>query len=346
VTAPANLRRYNSGALLDATSISLPVPAAALDEALARDRLVRQPMDGAPPDLHPLFLDLWRVKGGHAELGGVDQHEWTARGSAVAAGLTGAGAGAVWGAAAGSATGALRGAQTLAPLGPWAAWWGSAVGSMVGASLGAATGARLGGRMFADVSGRAGRRASEQLSHTIGTYNEVLVGVPNVRPADRPAPPMMLVLGMYSDNPVALWGDRALGTGYRKRLASIRTETDTRFVVEADGVSALDSTVLPFTESAPDPPAADPPPPFVELYAQPLLGRLDDQRLVASVMERAFEAPARLLGPGRARVTIGPGFFPGVPALEHEVGPPQAGSPFGLLRASGVAARLTFPEPV
>ena len=84
----------------------------------------------------------------------------------------------------------------------------------------------------------------------------------------------------------------------------------------------------------------------MELYAQPLLGRLDDQRLVASVMERAFEAPARLLGPGRARVTIGPGFFPGVPALEHEVGPPQAGSPFGLLRASGVAARLTFPEPV
>jgi hypothetical protein len=332
--------RYNSGAWLDAISVALPVPAAALHDMLARDGLVAHPVEGAPPDVHPLFLDLWRVTDGRAELVGIDQHEWAERAGAVSAGLTGAGIGAFWGALAAGANGAAAAGRAGARFGPWGSLVGAAFGSVMGAAAGAASGALQGGSRLAALSGQVARRASEQLSHTVGSYHEVVAGVPNV---GRPGGPLrMFVLGMYSDNLVAIWGDRMLRTGYRKQLASIEAAGATAVAVAVDGARVLDVSI----DVDPGATSTDAVPvPFDRFFAQPLLGRLGDGGLVASVVERSFAAPARLLPPGRARVAIGPGFFDGVPPGAYGAGPPEAGSPFGVLRAAGVPARLTFPEP-
>jgi hypothetical protein len=352
VTAPVSATsagegwRYNSGARLDTTTLSLPVPRAWIAEVLARWGLVACPLEGTPADLHPLYVDLWRVVDGRAELGGLDQHEWAERSGAATAGLTGAGLGAFWGGAAGSARGALEGGWAGARLGPWGAWCGAAFGSMLGGAFGATSGARAATEWLGGRSGQAARLASERLSQTIGRYHEVVVGVPNAGRATRTGSLGMFVLAMYSDNPVAIWGDRLLGTGYRKRLASIRQE-ETSFSVQVDDAIVLQGSIEPLAgaEDA-DGVTGEALPPLGALSAQALLGRLADGRLVASVLDRSYRAPARLLGARGADVVLGPGLFEGARAGRYRVGAAAPGSPFGLVRATGVGARLTFPRAV
>src|SRR5215510_20620 len=103
MTPHANESRYNSGAHLDAITITLPVPTAAFEPVLAPLGLAARPIAGAPEGIHMLYLDLWRVVDARAELAGIDQHEWTERMGAATAGFAGAGIGAAWGAGAGGA---------------------------------------------------------------------------------------------------------------------------------------------------------------------------------------------------------------------------------------------------
>src|SRR3954447_406596 len=54
-------------------------------------------------------------------------------------------------------------------------------------------------------------------SQLLGPYREVVFTIP----ARRAGATYAFVAAMYTDSPVALWGDRALASGYRKRLARI-----------------------------------------------------------------------------------------------------------------------------
>jgi hypothetical protein len=333
--------RYNSAATLDATMIAIPVPAAALAAVLERSGLRAHPMPGTPAGMHPLWIDVWRVLDARAELAGLDQHRWTELMGATTAAMAGAGWGMLWGAAAGLADAALGGARAVMRPDPVSAWWRAALGSMTGA----VSGARVTRERWAQISGAAARRASERLSHTVGSYREVVVGVPNVTRAGQAGPRRMFVLCMFTDNPVAIWGDRFLGTGYRKWLASIRQAGD-HLSVEAQGMgTALQIEVAPAPRSKRRQPDLSALPMFRRAIEQPFLGRRPDGRLVASLLERSFDDPARLLPPARADVTIGPALADGVPAGRYRVGPAARRSPLGLLRATGVRAQLRFPEP-
>jgi len=344
MTPQASGTLYNSGARLDAITLSLPIPAAAFEPVLAPLGLTARPIAGAPRGIHPLYLDLWRVMDARAELAGVDQHEWTERVGAATAGFAGAGIGAAWGAGSGSAAGALAGGRAGAAFGPLGAWGGAVMGSVVGGTLGAMSGALAGGERFSAASGLAARRASERMAHVVGSYNEAVVGIPNVVRAGSEAPARLFVLSMLTDSPASIWGERMIGAGYRKRLATIHAEEGSRYAIEIDGVCVLEGSIA--TEGGDDEAAGSgPPATFEQFFAQPLLGRRDDGRLVATCLDRSFGAPARVLPPARARLQIAPGLAEGVPGGRYEVGSPESGALFGMMRATDVFVRLTFPEP-
>jgi hypothetical protein len=69
-------------------------------------------------------------------------------------------------------------------------------------------------------------------SRLLGPYREVAFTIP----ARRGGASYASVAAMYTDSPVALWGDRALASGYRKRLARIDWPSPRRCsVVTLDG---------------------------------------------------------------------------------------------------------------
>jgi hypothetical protein len=335
---------WNSGARLDATTLVLMTEAANLQAMLGPVGVELTPFPGAPSGQHPVCIDLWQVEDGRLESAGVDQHAWSATtGAATAAasgGWLGAAAGAGLGAFGGAAAGGLMGTSfgpvgwALGTFGGWIA--GSAWGGAAGAAVGAARGASLG----AGVA----RGLSEAMSRTLGTYREALVAVPNAVRSNGQGDPHMLVLGMYSDGPVSIWGDRVQRCGYRKCLATISCDGFQRYEIRQGERPASLSAVFASARAEAWGPADARLGTYRALFAQPLLGHLDDGTFAVTFLDRFPEAPEVCWAPVSGRLSIASDFIAGVPPGEFDLEELSAEHPWGAFQAASIPVKVTRPH--
>ena len=364
------IRAYNSAARLDAIGFGLPLDRQALHALLEPLALSLAPENGA--GIEPMiWFELWRVQGA-VVIGGLEQEQWLERAgraaSAIATGSIAAGRAALRGAAEGGRAGARYG-PLGAIWGAYAGFWGSAaLAGLAGwGGFGSAPALRDGPEPFPSLRGgsdlsaahggsdnygaKLGRAFSGALSRAFGTYHELLIGVPGVRRADGAT--YMLVLGMRSDGAVSLWGDRWLGTGYRKRAARIVHSSAGEFDVwdAAAAVSGKPGLRARFHfESAPN--RRDAASPELHglraIWRQPLLGVIEGgaeaPRLVVTHLERDLAAPDVRWSALRGTLELDGALAPEVPAGRFELTPLSAALPFGAFQVSGLPVRLTYPE--
>jgi hypothetical protein len=281
---------FNSGGRTDSLSCAIPVDRAALAAWLARGpglRLVST--DSALP--HPVWIDVASIHEGRAELGGVDQHAWSALGY-----------------------GALA-ATSAAAWGPLA--WAAA----------SATGAAL------------GRSLSEWSARSLGTYDEVLVGIPDVLDPET-GTPCTFVAGMITNSPVAVWGDRTLGCGYQKRLAPMTREAPARWQVGAGG------ELLVATFERADAPIAHLREAARRRLEAPLLGWLAPGRFARTRLVRDFDAPDVVLRGAHGTLQLGAAFPAGLGPATATVDALDDEGVWGAIWVSGVMTRVTWAEPV
>lgn len=228
------------------------------------------------------------------------------------------------------------------------AWWRRG-GETLGAAVAWGSGAaiilnHLQPRLEA-LGGAWGERYSRSLSRTLGTYLELLVAVPNVIARGGCGQRYCYVLGMHTNNPIAIWGDRALGYGYQKRLSRL---DDRKFAsyraASADGrVLLLAATI----ETEPKPmrrSARATVERAIELMSQPLLGRLADGRFSLSRLERDYLDERVQLQACRVELSIARDLVAGVPELDLEVSAFDRKTPWGAFCAADVPTRVTFPR--
>ena len=169
---------------------------------------------------------------------------------------------------------------------------------------------------------------------TLGPYRECLVAVPNVR-VDGRRERHALVLGMITDNPIALSIDRSFGYGYRKRLGTFRFEDRRRFEVRVGQELVVSGEVTdePASSGLPEPDRAW----LADYWAQPLLGWHAPHDLRRSWLERRFEAADARAARVTSRVTLSP---------ELGLGPDEDRFPVAAraVSFSGVPTRISLPR--
>jgi hypothetical protein len=328
--------RYLSGARLDSTTLPLSVDVSEVRRALAvHPRLALSPSAPGERGVHPIIVDLFRVSQGRVEAGGTDQHRLTAMAGGSFGAWCGAGVGGAMGSAQGALAGSTMGSYVGEWLGPVGSLLGAATGWMAGGALGAlaglAPGVSKGARLGASAAGRASRR----LSDTIGTYDEILIGVPDVVVRGDGERRYFFVLGMYTNSAIARWGDRTFAFGYRKQAATIVNDPFQAFQMNVSGRKrfvAEFSAVEPHAWRPLESGARDI---LFDFYKQPLLGITERGQLARSRLDRAFaDAAVRFAAPVRATVTLGPDFATGLPGGSYS---PRA------LHARSVMSRVSFP---
>jgi len=199
---------------------------------------------------------------------------------------------------------------------------------------GSACGALLG--PLGSVSlGLAGRSYGAALSHAatrmLGSYRELLIGVPEVRLAG--AGPCYFVAGMRTDSPFAIAVDRVLGYGFDKRPATFEGTLAGGLAVRAGGpegelLHARTDTTPIETESA----SAG----FARVSAwleRPLLAGVRG-RLALSKLRRAYPAHG-LVSVDRAQLRLG-ALHPWLARGEHRA---------EMFRMRDVAVELGLPAP-
>jgi hypothetical protein len=184
---------------------------------------------------------------------------------------------------------------------------------------------------------------SEAASRVIATYDEIVVGIPNVvRP--KGLGPHMYVLGMVSNGAVSIWGDRALGCGYQKRVAEIDRHGFKRYEVhDGRGARRLTALLSPAPDDswvAPD----DRLKAYRLIFAQPLLGHLGGQRFAVTFLDRLLDDVGIRWAPASARLTIAPGFIDGLPGGMFEVPALSSEDPWGAFQVSGVLTKITLTK--
>jgi len=311
VTRPSSLA-YATGALVDATTIVLPL-GFALVEGMCRNAGVGLGrLAGAPAGRHPLLVQLWGVRDGRAELRGTDQHAWSERVGAATSTLAGAGAGAALGAGLGSL------------MGPLGAFWGAAAGWMGGTALGQTSG------------GAWARRVSQETSRILGTYAELAVTIPGAHLPDGRGP-FQLVWGMYTDNAISQATAGTFGYGFGKRLTEIPRDGLQAWTVRDRGATVFEATL-----ETPDDwtrPAASPLFGEIEPWLHlPLLGRPRPGRFAFSYLDRDHAAANVEVAAAPGSITIGPGFMEGVPPGRHAAKT--------VVHAKNVMMHLTTAVPV
>jgi hypothetical protein len=345
--SPSTWGGYLSGARLDVTTLTLMVDAAELRRALAvHSRLAPSPQAAVVRGKHPIIIDLFRVSQGRVEAGRTDQHAL----SALAGGSFGAFYGAGMGGAIGSVQGALAGSTMGGYMGEWlgpvGSLLGAATGWIAGGAFGAMAGLTPGVSKGSLLGAAAAGRASHKLSDTIGTYDEILIGVPDVVVKGDGERRYFFVLGMYTNSAVARWGDRAFAFGYRKQEANIVNEPFQTFQMSVNGRTSLSA------EFAPIPPQdwreINGQPEHEALFAmfkQPLLGLTERGRLARSRLDRSFADPAvRIAAPARAAVTLDAGFSAGLPGGTYSLPALSATHPWGVLHSRSVMSRVSYPS--
>lgn len=232
------------------------------------------------------------------------------------------------------------------------AWWRRG-GETLGAAVAWASGAALAFNRLQPrletLGGDLGEHYSRALSRTLGTYLELLVAVPNVVAQGRHGDRYCFVLGMHTNNPIAIWGDRALGYGYQKRLSRLDTHSygsyevttpDRRAVLLA---AKIEPTSEPMRRSTRTP---APIKRAIELISQPLLGHLGSGRFARSRLERDYFDERLQLQPCSVELTVGRELAAGLPELDLEVSAFERRTPWGAFWVTDVPTRVTFPEPL
>ncbi len=329
----------HSTAWIDAVVCPLRVPRDALAAVLpAGGDLALAPSRGR---LHPVTLEVWRVRDGKLEAAGADAHRWSELAGRAGGFAVGGAVGAALGGALGSLAGAFGGGLTGLPLGPGGIGLGSVAGGLAGWSAGAAYGAAGGAAYGAGVLGGAGRVISERGSRLLGSYGEVLVTTPCVLRTARGPREVAYVLRMYTDSPLSRWGEAAYGFGYGKRPAQLLFQGPAIEVRDGDGRRLLAIRIGARGGAE----AGEARTAFRDPLQAPLLGRRR-ARLVLSRLERRFDGPDVRRWPVSAEVDLGEGGVPGVAASRHRVpaaGPRAAG---GAFVASNLRVHLSHPQPV
>lgn len=196
-------------------------------------------------------------------------------------------------------------------------------------------------------AGRLWTRAAEAFagawSNPFDTYHEAMIGIPNVRLAGRHGGPFMLVLAMYTDSPIAKWGDEVLRCGYEKRLARFSRAGFVDYgVANGDGEALFrmrtDARASDGWESAA---ALDEIEGFTARLEQPLLGYLGEGEYAVSMLERSYDPPvlARRVSVQIVTDRGGDAVLPGRRELRAQKRPG-----YGAMQFEGMPVRLTYPE--
>ena len=292
---------YSSRALVDTTCVLVWTHVRGLQGLLRPLGLDLSPVQGAPRDEHPVWIDLGYVKSGAGEALEVDQHVWWRR----------------TGEAAGSALSWAYGAWTAAAL-----------------------------RASTEALGGVAEQFSRSVSRTLGTYEEILIAVPNViasRGGDRP---YAFVLGMYTNSPIAVWGDGALRYGYKKRFCRVQSQLFQSYAVRDSEGTTLLSANIAISESQSWRPArsvtglAEP----LRLISQPLLGDLGQGRFALSLLERDYlDQRHTLVIPSQVALKAAPELVAGLPGAEYATAPLGSQAPWGAFSFANVTTRVTYP---
>lgn len=309
---------YVSSCTLDGVAVTVWTD---VDELIPRMTPWAQPAarPASPPGKHPLTIEVWRVRDGRWESPSGDQHAWAERAGRWTGAILGGGLG-TWGAAAR----------------PPESGWSDALGWLELGADAVAGGAALGAGRFGDLF----RRWSHAAAASGGTYNEILVTTPARLQTGRSQDIFAFVLAMYTDSPIALWGDLALRCGYRKRLARFDRPAPRRCRVlslTGEELSSIDwsddiSNAASFPARLID-----------ERAALPLLGGQDQNRWAVSLLERSF-ANGPSAAPVRASISLAGGLIDGLPALNARVPALSRRNRWGAFRFDAVPARLTYPR--
>ncbi len=338
-------RLHNSRATISGTTAVLLLDADRLRLKLGTMGLQLAEAAGAPSGLHPVCVDLWHVRDGRIESAEIDQHTWSQTTGAALGAAVGGAFGAASGVSLGGIGGAAMGGRMGERFGPVGWWWGAAAGWLTGTALGGVLGTATGAARAAGAGLRVGREWSETTSRALGTYNEVLVGVPNVlRPGGR-GRKYVFVLGMFSDSSVSIWGDRTLRCGYQKRPANIVCDGLATYEVRDKDAAIILSAVSGPAEGQGWREAAEETglETYRKWFAQPLLGHLGDGRFAVSYLDRILDDRGARVVPAFGRLEIPSDLLGLVSKGEFELGPLSADRPMGAFQTVHLPVRVTYP---
>ena len=223
------------------------------------------------------------------------------------------------------------------------AWW-RRTGDLAGSALGLFAGGMRGAERGRAVASDLAERFSRSLSRSLGTYREIIVAVPNVT-TRRGSATYAFVLNMLTDSPIALWGDRALGYGYGKRLCELTTARFTRYSGRFPlGEHLFDASVSrdAASEWAPIDELSDARP-LLELLSQPLLGTIGADRFAVSRLDRDYAVQA-LAAPHAVDIRVAPELTRGLVAGRFHVSAVSSRTPWGALCVADLPTRVSYPE--
>jgi hypothetical protein len=190
-------------------------------------------------------------------------------------------------------------------------------------------------------------RFSRGVSRALGTYQEVLVAVPNVIASHSGRGPYAFALGMYTNSPIAIWGDQILRYGYRKRFARLQGQPFRSYVArDASGATLLKADITVSASKSWRPArlvsglAAQ-----LRLTSQPLLGHLGRDLFALSRLERDYVAPeqARIV-PCQVTLTAAAELVGGLAGAQCAIAPIDRLSPWGAFSVADVPTRVTYPK--
>jgi hypothetical protein len=197
------------------------------------------------------------------------------------------------------------------------------------------------GELAAKV-GRVARQVSETGSRTLGSFNEVLVTVPNVVAVGQHIRFPSLVLGMYTDSALSRLGDRLFGFGFNKQMAHIARSGFEHFEVrEPDGRRLFQAKLLPSSNTLR--PTEGSVAALRTCLARPLLGQHGGSGVV-SYLDRFFEESHVRVRGARGSLVIGDGFINGIEPGTYDIKPATLGHPWGAFSAANVPVKLSFPK--
>ena len=177
----------------------------------------------------------------------------------------------------------------------------------------------------------------------LGDYNEVAITVPARLAGDAAGGTYAYVAAMYTDSPVAVWGDRTMECGYRKRLARIVRRSTRELRVESpQGAPIITVELAPVARGHDLGRAAGP---LIDhRLALPYLGGLEGGRFATSVMDRSGGERSIDASPVTGRIECSDGFVENLPAMSARLSPLSPRDPWGALEFAGIRARLQHPR--
>jgi hypothetical protein len=150
---------------------------------------------------------------------------------------------------------------------------------------------------------------------------------------------------MYTDSPVALWGDRALRYGYRKQLCELTAALFESYAARtSDGQQLLKAEINAHGawQTASTLSGLDR---VLALISQPLLGHVGGDQFALSYLERDYATIGEaVLAPSSVRMRWSATLTTALASGELDVPALGRRAPWGAFSARNVATRVTYPE--